>query len=271
MASSHRRNNMSELVRANKVSIQATQEGELVARFFKTHKYIAEVHESDNVDWVLSLGEGADSKSKTARREAFREWAIANADIWGINWNPSNMQVIVLSAKYTSDDVLIDAAIALITPDIAKWVDDINAKLFKQDQGIHLIGISCDSVNEVLFSGKGSPVSPKYNSGNWAWATIGLTVTVADNVTGNQAYVQMNSQLVSSQLKKPTEIGENGYNLTQFKSEIMKDIGELYKKEEEELPVVVEEIPDTANVVDSNVEVPNDPKPKRKKKSKSNE
>lgn len=225
--------NKEELVmeRANKVTVQAIGEG-FMARFFRTHKLVKEIA-SEDTGYAAMAG-----LNKTAQRELFRVWVCGHAGEYGVDFDPADRrnEDNQVPAKYTNDTLLGDTAVKMVQADVEEWVAKIGNDLKVQD-------ISWDEITEVTKSAKGKDVSPKYGNGNWAWATVHVIVTIHHTAgdTTTEGYVSMDLSLVSGQLKKPTAIGDGGYNYTSFRAEVGKDIPDAIKTEDKEEEEVKED------------------------------
>ena len=158
---------MAELTRANKVTIKINGDGRYEADFYRTHKKISTVTDTET-GWERP----ADS-TKTGERESFRAYMISNAETFGILWKPEDMRnaLNIRSPKYNSDSLLTTDAILLVRP-------DINEMVSKCKYGVALKSIDVDRIEPKTKTGKGVPLSGlgiengKYkNSGNWAWAS----------------------------------------------------------------------------------------------------
>lgn len=205
---------MSELVRANRVSVQAKDEGGFVATFYRTHKVVATV-DSIGVEWGDTTG-----LNKTAQREMFRIWVCEHSQVFGIAYDPVDRRDTPnqMPAKYTSDELLLETAGNLVASDIHEWVDKASKEW---NLPLEVIGIVGEEIVPVTHR-NGKDVSPKYGNGNWAWALVKVLVTVQS--CGVEGYATMECSLVSGQLKKPVTIGELGYTYTGLKTEIAKDL-----------------------------------------------
>lgn len=204
--------NMSKLiVRANRISV-VIEEGVMVATFYRTHKKLGRVDqfeaEYDMVDGVNSV----------AQKELFRQHIINNAMDLGYDYDPQDRRTDSnkVPSKYPTEELLGDTAVAMVTPDIQEWADKM---------GDMVKSITCDYIEPVTMSNNGKDVRPKYNNGNWAWATITVSATIMSH--GEEIYVDMNCSLVSGQMKKPTKISDGGYNYTGFKAEVERQLTEL--------------------------------------------
>ena len=184
------------LMRANRVAVKANGEN-FVADFYRTHKAVGSIH-SENTDWVAP----EDATNKTAARESFRQWAIANCADWGIDWKPQDMrtQSNVRKAKYDSDQALIDDAMSMLIPEMRALVD-------KCKYDIEWGGVNHEEIEPATHTGTGRELSTlgivdgKYEkSGNWAWATLKFMTTF--KFKGEECYIITAMQLVSGQLKK---------------------------------------------------------------------
>lgn len=271
------------LMRANRVAVKANGEN-FVADFYRTHKAVGSIH-SENTDWVAP----EDATNKTAARESFRQWAIANCADWGIDWKPQDMrtQSNVRKAKYDSDQALIDDAMSMLIPEMRALVD-------KCKYDIEWGGVNHEEIEPATHTGTGRELSTlgivdgKYEkSGNWAWATLKFMTTF--KFKGEECYIITAMQLVSGQLKK------TGMGITEFNSKVKAEIidaglateAELDppkeakpKKSKEEAPAEesVAEVVEEVAVVEEEVQTAEEPvaedtpaPKKRQRKSKKSE
>lgn len=187
---------MTELTRANKVTVSITDEG-YVANFYKTHRHIASINSSDT-DW-----EADKDTTKIGQRESFRAYVIANADKYGISWNPADMRRpdTVRKPVYTNDVELADDVVMIAS-------DYLKELVGKCKYGVEWGGIEVDDIIPMTKTPRGIDLSKlgvtdgKYNnSGNWAWANIQCAITVKYNKS--EIYIPITTQLVSGQLRKP--------------------------------------------------------------------
>jgi Sec-independent protein translocase protein TatA len=165
--------------------------------------------------------------NKTAEREAFRMWVCENAGTFDIEWDPADRRSTTntLPAKYTSDALLADSARLLIGPDVDEWMGKLQ-EAYPTLQ-ITLTALQADTEEIVPVTNyKGRGVTARYGNGNWAYAEVPVTATVGvvKGDTTTEGYVTMDCTLVSGQLKKPSHIGDLGYTMTGFKTELTKDI-----------------------------------------------
>lgn len=213
---------VTENKRANKVSVQLTGDG-LIAKFYKTHRHITTVVASQTA-WQPN-----EAENKSAQRESFRKWVCDNAGIFGVEWNPADLrdEKYKLPNRYDTDELLTSAVVRLVGTDIKEWVLSLGDRYTLQS-------IEVDEIIPVNKSAKGSEVSPKYNNGAWAWATIRVIVTIGRYTEDREleiGCVTMEASLVSGQLKKPSKIGDESYTKTGFKTELAKDLPEEVKVE----------------------------------------
>lgn len=236
--------------RANKVTVNITEQG-FEAKFFKTHKHVATVQSADTIFPINP------QINKSAQRELFRLWICENASIYGVNWKPEDMRQDgnKMPNKYDSDQLLMTTAVNLVKGDILEWAD-------KKKEQIQVTDIQADHIVPVT-DHKGKLVSSKYGNGNWAYATVHIIVTVRNLQDDEEYYVTIACSLVSGQLKKPSNIGDGGYTMTGFFTELAKDIPSLTAKKEE--------VPATDEVANEEVieEVAETEKPVEKKSRKA--
>lgn len=189
-------NETTKLERANRIAVQVTSTG-YKADFYRTHKKLATLH-SEETTW-----EADESTNKSAQREDFRKYAIEHADAVGILWNPADLRTDNNKRipKYENDETLIKDCIDML------W-DDLWALSNSCYPDLDWKGITVDGITPMTHSAKGADLSKlgitdgKYNStGNWAWAEVEVTLTLAKGE--QEIYFMTKAQLVSGQLKKP--------------------------------------------------------------------
>lgn len=211
------------LIRANRVAVKANGE-HFIASFYRTHKIIADIH-SELTDWITP----EDATNKTAARESFRQWAIANCAEWGIDWKPQDMRSSgnIRKAKYDSDQALIDDAMSMLIPEMKALVE-------KCKYDIEWVGVSHEDIEPMTHTGTGRELSTmgiidgKYEkSGNWAWAILKFMTTF--KFKGEECYIITPMQLVSGQLKK------TGIGITEFNNKVKAEIIDAELATEEEL------------------------------------
>ena len=199
--------------RANRIAIR-TEDTATTAVFFLTHRLVATIHQADT-----AFQENPDA-NRTANREAFRLFCIENAPAFGVCWQPEDQRTAInkRTAVYGTEEALEADAIAFLTPRIALFVEET-----KSGFPLVLSEIQIDEISPRTTTAKGVPLSAsniyegRYLSGAWAWADITATVVlVASDTNVNEIYVKLDLQLVSGQIKKPTAIGDLGWNQTAF-------------------------------------------------------
>lgn len=270
-----------ELMRANRVAVKANGDN-FVADFYRTHKAIASIH-SENTDWVAP----EDATNKTAARESFRQWIIANAEEYNINWDPADKRSDsnVRRARYETDESLVEDAMCMIIPQMKVLVE-------KCKYPIEWAGISHEDIIPMTHTGSGRSldtmgiVGGKYEkTGNWAWAELGF-VTIF-KFKGEECYVTTPMQLVSGQLKKVN------MGITEFTSKVKEEIinsglatedeldpPKAHKKSNKQEEVVIsgDDVVETTVEEDADVETPQVDQteeemsaPKRRRRRKSME
>ena len=203
---------MSELMRANKVTVNVVEEG-FKADFYRTHKHLATVM-SEDIGFQYDEG-----VTKSGARELFRAYVISHAEEFGIDWNPADMRAEgnIRKASYETDEDLIDDAMSMLLPQMKGFADACKYP-------VEWCGISHEDIEPMTTTAKGTDLSAlgitdgKYNkSGKWAWALVGFTITLKFN--GDEIYMPIKIELVSGQLKKP-KMGITLFNET-VKAEII--------------------------------------------------
>lgn len=189
---------MTDNMRANRVAIKANGEN-FIATFYRTHTIVADIH-SENTEWKAP----ADG-NKALIREDFRKWITENAGVFNIEYDPTDRRTDgnVRKANYTTDDELVNDAMAMLLPQM----QDLAGKVTEKYPNIEWGGVVHDDIVPSQTTRSGKDLSTmgitdgKYNkSGNWAWAVLKFTVTM--KYSGNEVYIPTEMQLVSGQLKK---------------------------------------------------------------------
>lgn len=188
---------MSEMVRANKVTVKVRANKGFVADFYRTHKHIGTV-QSAETEWKAE-----DDMSKIGQRESFRAYVISHANDYGIEWNPADMRTEENKRKpvYKTDEDLIDDVIISMAQGFMELVE-------KCKYGTKWGGMEVDEIVPMQKTARGVDLSQlgiedgKYkNTGNWAWADIKCAITI--KYKKSEVYIPVVAQLVSGQLKKP--------------------------------------------------------------------
>lgn len=187
-----------ELVRANKLTVKADGNGNLVADLFRTHKHIATIRVEDTGFWP-----DPDS-TKSAIREDFRKFVAEHAADWGIDYDPTDRrtEANLRKATYKTEADVIEDAIAMVTPDIEAFIAKMpNGNLITN----WVIGV--ESLTAKTKTSKGTDLAlmgiedGRYvSNGNLAWFDIEGLVTMKCGDTEIYQTIQM--ELVSGQLKK---------------------------------------------------------------------
>lgn len=188
---------MSEMVRANKVTVKVVADEGFVADFYRTHKHIGTIQSSET-EWKAE-----DDMSKIGQRESFRAYVITHANDYGIEWNPADMRTEENKRKpvYKTDEDLIDDVIISMAQGFMELVE-------KCKYGTKWGGMEVDEIVPMQKTARGVDLSQlgiengKYkNTGNWAWADIKCAITI--KYKKSEVYIPVLAQLVSGQLKKP--------------------------------------------------------------------
>jgi hypothetical protein len=211
------------LIRANRVAVKSNGEN-FVADFYRTHKAVGSIH-SEETEWVAP----EDVVNKTAARESFRLWAIANCENYGIFWKPEDLRSPnnIRNPKYDSDEALIKDAMSMA-------IDEMRTLVEKCKYGIEWGGITHEDIVPLTHTGTGRDLSTlgiedgKYlKSGNWAWADLKFVVTF--KYKGEECYITVTMKLVSGQLKK------TGMGILEFNDKVKAELIAAGMATEEEL------------------------------------
>ena len=199
-----------ELKRSNKLTVTTTN-GHMAGKFALTHKDLVTILDNET-RFVPSA-----NANPTLVRETFRLYLMDNASEYGIKWDPEDRRTEdnMMPKRYDSDQLLMDTAVKMTRTDIEEWI----AKLNLSNKGLYILAqADTDEVRPIMEYNL-KKVSPKYANGAWGWAAVEITFGVEDT-NKVQAYLTMDCLLVSGQLKKPSKIGEQGYNFTGMVKEL---------------------------------------------------
>ena len=214
---------MSNLTRANKVTVNVIEDGSYKADFYRTHRHICTINSAD------TAFEPVNGMTKSGVRELFRAYVIEHAEEFGVEWNPTDMRASnnIRKSCYTTDEELVDDAMTMVLPMMKQLADSCRYP-------IEWKGIAHEDISSLDHTAKGTPLSTlgiingKYEkTGNWAWAIIGFTTILA--FKGEEIYVPVKMELVSGQLKKPK------MGITLFNEAVKKEILDARLATEEEL------------------------------------
>lgn len=189
---------MTELMRANRVAVKS-ENGEFVAVFHKTHTVVGMIHQSNAEDFKVD-----ENTNKALAREMFRQYAIDHAKDFNIEYDPQDRrQGFVPKAQYDTDEALTKDALDMALPIMQGFADKMAEKYPVEWKGIDTEETTITPMTETG-SGKNLIAlgieDGKYKSGNWAWANIGMSMTIG--YEKQEVYVPFTMQLVSGQLKK---------------------------------------------------------------------
>lgn len=202
-----------KLIRANKVTVKADGD-EFVATFYRTHTMVTTINSADTA-WAA---DDSCKDNKTLTRESFRQWIIAHAEEYGVEWKPQDMRdpSNIRKAKYETDQDLTGDAVAMLIPEMQTLTD-------KCKYDIAWGGIQYDDITPVYTTGSGKDLSTmgiqdgKYaKSGNWAWADILFMMSF--RYKKEECYLPLTMHLVSGQLKKV------GIGITEFNNRVRDEI-----------------------------------------------
>lgn len=172
--------------RANRVSVQATEQG-YVARFYRTHKLVAEIQSQD------TAFEPAEDANKTVQREAFRVYAIEHSAEYGISFDNGKAEQAWdrKYQAYATDEQVSEDAITLLTPMIDRLVEKCKYQVSLAE--IKMLVIVAEDTNfSYIENGRYA------SNGNWAWADITMLVVLNEGIE-----FEYHMALKSGQICKP--------------------------------------------------------------------
>lgn len=172
--------------RANRVSVQATEQG-YVARFYRTHKLVAEIQSQD------TAFEPAEDANKTVQREVFRAYAIEHSTEYGVSFDAGKAQQ-AWDRKYQSyatNKQVAEDAITLLTPMVERLVEKCKYRISLAE--IQMLSVDAVDTN-LSYIEDGRYAS----NGNWAWADIAMQIVLEEGVE-----IEYHMALKSGQICKP--------------------------------------------------------------------
>lgn len=172
--------------RANRVSVQATEQG-YVARFYRTHKLVAEIQSQD------TAFEPAEDANKTVQREAFRVYAIEHSAEYGVSFDNGKAEQAWdrKYQAYATDEQVYEDAITLLTPMINRLVEKCKYQVSLAE--IQMLSVDAEDTNFSYIE------NGRYASNdNWAWADITMQVVLDEGIE-----LEYHMALKSGQICKP--------------------------------------------------------------------
>lgn len=207
-----------ELLRANKITAVFAGEGVIVASFYRTHNKLGQVRSDDakiaELGYVAPVAGEGEEITPTQKLTHFKEFIQANAVQFGYTFDPVDRRSEgnKFPSKYDAE-TFAETGIAVVTARIA----EIGASLQK----------SVDSLIKAKALGEGSVIEAEvmstvedlvvnatetYKDGSLKYADAQVAVSFVLNGLQYDTVVPIN--LVSGQLKKSREIGEDKQPLT---------------------------------------------------------
>ena len=223
-----------KLKRANRISVNATDDGIYTATFYKTHQTISTISSTiiPTKEWTDRDMNSKDT-TKTQVREDWRTYVIVNSKKFGVDYDPEDRRAPINQrcSSYPTDEILKTDVISMITPDINRLINSMpNSNLVTGYE------ITIDLISPMTTTSKGSDLSAmgiidgKYaKTGNWAWANLHGTVAIA--TADNEIYEPIQIQLVSGQLKK-FQLTHTQWNMDITRS--FEEVGIIPTKEEKD-------------------------------------
>lgn len=172
--------------RANRVSVQATEQG-YVARFYRTHKLVAEIQSQD------TAFEPAEDANKTVQREAFRAYTIEHSAEYGVSFDNGKAEQAWdrKYQAYATDEQVSEDAITLLTPMISRLVEKCKYQVSLAE--IQILSVDAEDTNfSYIEDGRYA------SNGNWAWADITMQVVLDEGIE-----LEYHMALKSGQICKP--------------------------------------------------------------------
>lgn len=176
------------MARANRVVVR-TEENGYVAEFYKTHKSICTVEQSETV-WVAD-----ETHNATQQRESFRTWVQNHAEEFGVDWIPE-YQAQSWDRHYWKYET--DAQVEEDACTLMRWTIEGLAEKTKSDLVVKEIGLDAIVPNKCDLS---YIEDGKYvKNGNWAMATVNLNVLMV--LDGKEEEIIYPIEMRSGQLTK---------------------------------------------------------------------
>ena len=202
--------NTSELKRANKITAYWEGDGVAVGVFYKTHDKIATVKSTDDVvvgaGFVMPAGTEENPVTASQKLEAFKTFLATNATAFGVSYDPVDRRADAFKfpGSYDAESFgeyskkMLQMAIEGVLESIQT---NVIAKMIKNglltDGTMIQYGIGDANIN----------ITESYSNGKLKYATAEYPVGIA--VNGVQANLVATVDLVSGQLKKPRNLGND--------------------------------------------------------------
>lgn len=197
-----RRYTMTMTNRANKVTVK-TVDNKMVATFWRTHKKVAEVVAS-NIGF-----EANEEANATANREAYRIYAIEHTELnTEIVYDPTDHRADSnkFPSHWTDEQQVQEWAYKMIDKDLTGWLSKIDPTLNIEE--IALIGL----VDEERYTSKDAIKN----------ATIECDAHIFNETS--QTSVLITLYIKSGQMTKPKLVGDDKWNMTNLKAQVLEDI-----------------------------------------------
>lgn len=172
-------------VRANRCTVQATEEGYL-AKFYRTHKLVGEIPVK------LTTEDGKVAHSNEAREKA-RQFAIGQCPSYEIEWSPEYQEQAWERKykKYATDEQAIEDATTLLDMALSGVAGKLGYGYVIPTGDIYPRQSTLSYIEDGKYA----------KDGCWAYADISMTVDFHDE-KGNVIETCIDMQMVSGQIKK---------------------------------------------------------------------
>lgn len=219
------------MIRSNKVTAYWEGDGVAVGVFYKTHSKLLTLRSTD--EQVVAAGfvmpEGTDEAPVNAAQklEAFKNFITANAAMFGIQYDPVDRRDDTYKFPSRYDDVnILEFSKKMLTVAIEKTLGSIQSNVV--DRMVKAGNLPEGTMVQYGVGDGKVVVTEKYANGYIKYANVTYPVAIA--VGDKQMETSVTVDLVSSQIKKPRNIGDTAMTMSAVK-DMLVEAGVLPKVE----------------------------------------
>jgi ribosomal protein S8E len=202
--------NVSELVRANKITAHFEANGVIVGTFYRTHEKLRSVRTTDVPDFKIPEG---DDVTSNAKLEAFKQFLNDNAARWCITVDTEDRRAVKYPNRYDTA-TLESTADTVLQEKLVEIVKSTQSYIDKLVEGGLLPKGAVIAVKSA--KPRATEITESYANGKLKYAVVKYSLEFA--VGTNAKVLDVNVELVSGQLKKPTKIGTGAFTVMGLRS-----------------------------------------------------
>lgn len=213
---------MSELTRANKLTAYWEGEGVAVGTFYRTHNKLLAIRSNDdsvvNAGFQMPQSTEGNEVGPQDKLEAFKQFLQSNASVFGMIYDPVDRRPdeFKFPNKYDEASFTEYSKIMLgnVLADVAKSVQaNVIDKMIAAGHIVEGSELSYD-IGEAQLG-----VTETYKTGSIKYGSALYPVTLG--VNGLSTTVEVTIDVVSGQLKKPRQFGEEVFTMTGVKNTLV--------------------------------------------------